>query len=180
MFLRTTDPQEKAALDWFVDNFGKQDADDLISWVWSRERTTGKFVPALLHIIDQTMKNGRQFVQNLLDHARSPASFREAEEQIMQAMIPHVNVARSTIQAHKGDELAVEESMRMLRVYLRENIRRMWPDKHRATIDGAIMSATRIKGVDAFIDFHRLVEVINMPDALASTASQSHGVSEDR
>lgn len=180
MILRTSDPAEKQILDWFQENFGLEDTQVVIDWVWSRERATGRYVQALALIAGKTIETGREFFTNCLIHARRPATYREAEEQIMAAMLPHVEKARINVLGHRGDPMVVEESMRELRVYLRENIRRMWPDKHRATIDGAIMSATKTQGAEAFIDFRRLVEVINMPDALATTASQSHGVSEDR
>jgi len=180
MILRTSDPAEKEVIDWYVENFGKEDAMTVIDWIWSRERTTGRFVGALLHVANEVQSQGRQFFHNLLVHTRIPRPQREAEEQIMERVRPFVEKARITILGHRGAEDAVEEAMRELRVHVREEIRKMWPDRHRATIDGAILSATSGRGGPAIIDFKKLVAALVAPDALATTASQSHGVSDDR
>lgn len=184
MILRSTDAnlagEEKRVIDWFVENFGEEDALVVVEWVWARERRGTKYVPALVHIANETQKHGRGFFQNLLLHARKPRTHREAEEQLMETMTPYVQRARIAITGHRGSEDAVEYSMRELRVHLREEVRKMWPDRHRATIDGAIITATQVRGGSAIIDFGKLVETISGPDALATTAEASHGVSEDR
>jgi hypothetical protein len=180
MILRTSDPTEKEIIDWYIANFGTEDATAVIDWVWSRERTTGRFVGALWYIAREVNDKGKVFFFNILRHTKVPKSQREAEEQIMEIARPFVEKARITILGHRGAEDAVEGAMRELRVRLREEIRKMWPDKHRATIDGAILSATVARGGASIIDFKRLVEALSGPDALATTASQSHGVSQDR
>jgi hypothetical protein len=184
LLLRSTDikdsEDEKKILDWFVENFGEADARDLVEWVWARERNPSRYVLALFHIAREVKLHGKVFVQRILDHARSLFPHREKEEQLMAATLPFVEKARITIQGHRGDEMAVEESMRELRVRLRENIRRIWPEKHRATIDGAIVTATQVRGAACIIDFRKLVTTLAGTDALAETAAGSHGVTDDR
>lgn len=184
LLLRSTDIEtseiEKKTLNWFVENFGEVDTRDLVEWVWARERNTGRYVPALTLIQEGIQKHGRGFLHKILDHARSLFPYREQEMQLMATMLPYIERARITVLGHRGDPVAMEAAMRELRVRLRENIRRMWPDKHRATIDGAIVTATQVRGAACVIDFRKLVTTLAGPDALTETAAGSHGVTDDR
>lgn len=185
MILRSTTTRdaeaEKALLDWFAENFGAEDARDLADWVWGRERNAARYVDALAHIARCSKERGRDFVGNLLAHARRPAEEREAEEQLFETMRPHVDRARVRVLGHRGDPLVVEESLRELRVRLREVIRKMWPEKHRATVDGAIMSGSMVRGGAAVLDFRKIVQALTRhEDPLAVTARSSHGVTDDR
>lgn len=184
LLLRSTDIEaseiEKKTLNWYVENFGERDTRDLVEWVWAQERTSERYVLVLVHIREEIGKRGKGFLHKILDHARSLFPHREQEFQLMAAMTPYVERARVTVLGHRGDPMAVEEAMRELRVRLRENIRRIWPDKHRATIDGAIVTATQVRGGSAVIDFRKLVTTLTGPDALSDTAASSHGVSDDR
>lgn len=201
MLLRATDPElaadEKALLGWYIENFGQEDTETFTRWVWLREQDGNRFARVLRHIHDlikseeargvalglELAKNklGREVFERLLLQARKPKVQGEAETQLMETMRPHIERVRTDILGHRGSKEAVDAGVRELRVRLRENIHKMWPDKHRATVDGAIMVGAIQRGGTAVIDFARVVSALmENPDALASTAASSHGVTDDR
>jgi len=187
ILLRTESEDEKKIVNWFVENFGVEDTREVLLWVWQRERDAKNYVRAL-YKIGEVIKSreaaegvsGREAFSPFLEHARKPRGDRELAEQVMAVMQPLVDKARIQIFGHRGDPAAVEGEIRMLRVRLREECRRLWPRAHRATIDGAIVSATQVRGGAGLIDFVKLVELLSGPDALSETAEASHGVSNDR
>lgn len=177
---RTADEAEPVLRRWYQTEFGEQDATLLLDWVWRRERNGARYIAALTHIARETERHGKAFVGRLLAHARRPEHLRDAEEALLEAMRPHVERARTTILGHRGDPVASEAALRELRVRLRELVHRTYPDKHRATIDGAILVATLQGGAGAVIDFRALVDALNNVDPLAATAASSHAVTDDR
>lgn len=184
MILRSTSAQDAAdeqkILAWYEENFGADDSREVAEWIWSHERNAARYLRALFHCASLVKEHGRGVFAALLEQARKVASQHEPEEQLMAALAPVVERVRITITGHRGAEEAVGAGLRELRVRLREELRRMWPDKHRATIDGAIVAGSQIRNGGAFLDFGKIVEVMSGPDALATTAASSHGVTDDR
>jgi len=189
MILRSKAPElgedEKRILNWFEENFGLEDTATLASWVWDKERNDGKYVAALWHIAGQMKdherrdpKSGRRFVQNLVEFARKPRVDRDAEVELAEHMREKVAKGMAWVRGHREDQAAKDEIVGDLRRHLREKLRQMWPDKHRATIDGALMVGLSARGGKPFLDFAAIVKAMNEPDPLATNARVSHAVAE--
>ncbi len=185
MIIRSTDPQEAAdeleILKWIVGEVGEDDTAILASWIHDREAPHGRYMMALATIVESAAKSGapKLFLGRLIAQARKPAIQREAEVTLMQAMLPHLDRLRATVQRHHDDPLVREEVLREVRVRLRETLHRLFPDKHRASIDGAIIAGTSAAG--ATLNFGVMVDrLMNHQDPLASTAAASHAVTDDR
>lgn len=201
MLLKNTNPaladREKMFLDWFVENFGREDTATVVDWVWWRERDPGAYLRGLEAIygvikseeakglaagLDPSRnKLGRDAFHRLLEQAREPRDRGEAALQLKAAMEPYILKAKAEAKKFNNSPECAEANLRELRVRLREELRRMYPDKHRATIDGAIAVGSLITGGGATLDFSRIIKALmDNPDALAETAASSHGVSYDR
>lgn len=187
MILRCTDPQQAADeaefIRWIVGEIGEADADVLVPWLHEREAPHGRYPHVLAHVVRGAANSGapKSFLGNLVEQARKPLVQREAEMALMQAMAPHVERVRATMRRHQGDPQAYEEGLRELRVRLRETLHRLFPDKHRATIDGAMVAGTAPKPGAALLNYSVIVErLMCHEDALASTAAASHAVTDDR
>lgn len=179
MILRSTNPlmaeDEKKIIDWFTDHFGEEDTLVFTRWVWDRHRNAPQYVEALWFIAEQTRKEGPPFFQNLLEVARYPKEMREATDQIASTMMPIVERLKTKALGFRNDPKVLNEIFEELRLALREKIRDMWPEKHRATIDGAmVVSVKRNLVGQSFIDFRTLAKALFEKDPLANTAESSH------
>ncbi len=187
MILRSTSPEsaevEQKLYDWFIENFGEEDTKTFLEWLWGREKGE-RYVLAMQHIAKETAARGKPFFHNILEHAKLDTKTKEqrdAEEELLSAMLPVIERVKTNIQGHRGAEDAREEGLREIRVRLRETLRRMFPSKHRATLDGAIMCGTLLQGGFPTLNCAAVVAALmKHEDALATTAASSHGVTYDR
>lgn len=154
MILKSTDPKESQAekdiVQWFINNFGETDAHTVCDWVWARERNPVKYVDTLVHIAKKS-SNDRDFFNNVLKYAQTQQAtpeIRDAQMHLEAKFLPMVERARIKIGGHRGDPKLVEEALEEMRKKLEDEIRKMWPGKHRATVHGAIMCGTSPRGID--------------------------------
>lgn len=176
MLLRTSDELEGVLAHWFVENFGEEDTFVVMDWVWNREPNSARYLTAINYIAIEIQNQGREFFHNLLSHARRPKEEREIEEQLMETMAPYVTKALKAVKDHNEDPIVREEQIMILRNTLHEQIRKLWPEKHRATVDGAIICGTQIKNGGALLDYRAITQALTRnDDPLAATAASSHG-----
>jgi hypothetical protein len=187
MILHSTTPEdgevEKQIRGWFEDNFGREDAEALVEMIWLRERNGARLVDALVVIAKEykaheqnSVAEAKAFLGNLLDMARTPAAVREAEMDLLGYARPILERLAARIQGHRGDPIVREESLEEFRALVREKIRSMWPRKHRAAIDGALVVAARAEGGRLVFNARACVKALEMNgDPLEATAASSHG-----
>lgn len=175
--LRSTNPAdarvEAEMRQWYIDNFGADDARTLIEWVWENHKNGVRFVDALVEIAKETQVHGKQFVHNLLDVARKPKHVREAEVEILAWAKPRIEAAVARVIGHRASEKAKREEVNAFVEALQEKLWTMWPDKHRATMKGAVLSAFRDVDGRFELNVAALVKALNLEDPLAATARSS-------
>jgi hypothetical protein len=154
MILKSKDAEEARAekdiITWFVNNFGETDANTVCDWVWARERVPVKYVDALAHIAKKSSAD-RGFFESVLKYAQTQQAtpeIRDAQAHLEAKFLPAIEHARNRIMGHRNDPELVKEALDDMRKKLEEEIRKMWPDKHRATVHGAIMCGTTATGID--------------------------------
>lgn len=175
--LRSTNPAEARVeaemRQWYVDNFGASDARTLLDWIWENHRDGVRFVAALVEIAKQTQLHGKEFVHNLLDVARKPKAVREAEMEILAWAKPRIEAAVARVIGHRVSEDVKREEVNAFIEALQEKLWTMWPDKHRATMKGAVLSAFRDIDGRFELNVAALVKALNLEDPLAVTARSS-------
>lgn len=179
MILRTNDPNEKKFRTILANILGDEDEADLTRWVWENEKGSGVgFVRALAAMAEQSQFRGPQFAKNCLEFARKPKEVREAEKELLEWFNVHAARAITVVKEHNGDRHVADDQFNMLCYGLQEKLREMWPNKHRATVKGAMLSAfTHASGTFQF-EVARLVKVMMEKDPLEVTARTSWAVSD--
>lgn len=157
---------------WYRDNFGDTDANDLVNWLWEHNgRNDVRFVDALVHIAKETSEQGPKFVHNLLDVIRKPAEVRDAELQILAFMKPRIDKAVTVIRGHRAAPEVVQEEFDKLMFDLEDLVKKMFPGKHRATRKGAMVASLQNVNGAVSLNVATLVKTLMGEDALAATAS---------
>ncbi len=162
---------------WLVENFGEADERELSEWVWVNHGRNGvHYTTALQHIVLETHKRGKGFVHGILQFLRElDPSVRESIWTLAAWFHPRMLRAVATMQRHAKDPTAVEAELTTLRGELRAEVHRLWPAKHRATIDGALLGALkydpRFHTVAA--DYVGIAMALSMPDPLETNAKAS-------
>lgn len=175
MILLSQDPREPQCRQRLIDILGKEDATVLVTWLWERHHA-GKsptFGEALAAVTQQTDQHGPQFARNLLDMAKKPRHVSEAEMDIMAWIKPRLEVAAAKVVGHRGDPEVAKAEFDTLCYGLNEKLWAMYPDKHRATMKGAIISAFEHKGGAFSLNVAKLVRNLELEDPLKATARQS-------
>jgi len=173
--LLSSDPREPRCRQVLTDLLGSADATDLVRWLWERHHagSAPTFGDALAAVTEQTERNGLQFARNLLDVARKPKHVSEAECDVMAWVIPRIEEAAVTVQGHRGNPEVAREEFAALCWQLEEKLRRMFPDAHRASLRGAVVSSFVHQGGAFSLDVAALVRALHLPDPLAVTAKAS-------
>lgn len=164
---------------WLALNIGETDEATLTEWVWSNHHGSGiKYLEALAAIIQQTATRGREYVNGLLEMARKPRARREAEMDLLQWWIPLSNRAIAKVKDCKAEDraAAAHEEFGGLIELLTAKLHAMFPDKHRATIRGAVAVAFVKAPTGWEFDASRCITACTQEDPLAvnGRASWSH------
>ena len=175
MILFSNDPREPQCRQRLIDILGQEDATVLVTWLWERHHlgSSPTFGEALAAITMQTDQHGHQFARNLLDVAKKPKHVSEAELEIMAWIKPRLEAAATKVQGHRGDPDVAKAEFDVLCYGLNEKLWNMYPDKHRATMKGAILTAFEHKGGAFSLNVAKLVQSLNLDDPLKATAAQS-------
>lgn len=176
MILLSKDPREPALRQKLIDLLGGEDAETLVQWVYENEgRNNVRYCQALYVIVMGIETQGMGFAHNLLEAAKKPKHIWEAERQILGWLIPRLKEAGVVIQGHRDDPVAVDAEREKLIEGLLEMLWKMYPDKHRATMKGAVVGSFQRKGSEIGFNVAMLVKALNLEDPLWATAGQSRG-----
>jgi len=172
MILKTSDPREPAATQELLTQLGEEDAKILMTWLWETHRGRGNYADILAAVVEHTHAEGTCFARNLLTMAKKPKHISEAEMEIMAFITPRIQAAVVAVQGHRGDQQVAVREFEKLCYELEEKLFNMFPQKHRATMKGAIISAFTHRG-GYTLDVAKLVQALHMEDPLAATAASS-------
>lgn len=174
MILLSTDPREPGARQKFINVLGAEDAEVLTQWVWENQgRNSVSYGQALAHIAAEIDVHGVSFAHNLLEAAKKPRHIWEAERDILAWATPRIQAACATVRGHRGDPHVAQQEFEQLCYALEEKLWSMFPDKHRATMKGAIIGSFQNKNGGMALNVAMLVKALNLDDPLAATARQS-------
>lgn len=177
MILLSSDPREAPCRQKLIDVLGAEDATVLTTWLWERHHA-GKsptFGDVIAAIVQKTEIHGPTFAKNLLDAAKKPREQSEAEIEIMAWVTPRIHAAAARVMGHRGDQDVARAEFDTLVRELEAKLWNMFPDKHRATMKGAIVVSFKHKGGEFVIDVGALVRALFLTDPLAATARASRG-----
>lgn len=176
---RSTNPvdaeDELKVLGWFLENFGEADTRTVTDWVWAYEKDSCRYIATLWAIAREIREKGRSVFGTLLYVASQSPEVVDATQQLAAQMKPVIDELRRQSSRYSADEHGREQISDELRLRLREKLREMWPDKHRAMIDGALVVAfKRGPRGQVIIDFPAIAKALFQEDPLATTAAASH------
>lgn len=182
MLLRcTTSPESADELElrkWLVDKFGETDEETLARYVWENHKGRGvEYLQVLAAFVRETAANGTGFVRKLLDGAAKPLEQRQAEIELLAWWTPRKDAAIAKVNRYRGEDQkkAAREEYDALVRGLIWTVHQMWPDKHRATVKGAVLAAFvhDEDGGNYTFEVSRLVGALANPDPLAANARAS-------
>jgi hypothetical protein len=182
VILRSTDPNqaelEKLFRTHLVDSLGEEDASTLIEWVWSNSTRLGigSFVSGLGDLVMAIERGGRDAIRKLLDVAKRTPEERDAIVQLEAWFMPRGNRTAANIYRDGfADDAKKKKHMSELADELMNELHRMWPRAHQATVRGAVLEGLEAAPEGVRLHADQVVRSMMAPDPLADTAHSSWG-----
>ncbi len=182
MILRTGDSRELEFRSQLSNLLGRDDEKRLSTYLWENHTDKVSYLDALEAICIVVGQHGIEAAHRILEHAESVKSPKHAREEMElyvwfnEKVKPHLQRASRCLitgglrQVNERTANLVFEEVSGL---LKEKLHEMYGDKHRAMIDGAVVTAFRKTQTGVEFDIPGIVRHLNREDPLAINAKAS-------
>ena len=171
-----TSSEELEVRKQLVGILGEEDERTLSRWVFENHRDGVRYTQALKSIFEGASVYGKQFLENLLDVAKKPKEVAQAEVAVFAWVKERTVLVVKTVQRSKDKEKAAKEELDGFMHDFVGYLHRMFPDKHRATVHGAIIGGMRHVEGKFSVDVAGIVKALFNEDPLAANAKASWAV----